>query len=188
MSLISPHQIVTERLVLRPTAASDAERAFEIQSDWEVTRMLRMAAFPPDREDIQSWFADHRREWVAGEAYRFAVELQGRLIGVVDVDEISQQEGDLGYWFEQASWGHGYAREAAQAVVDFAFGNVRLRELRSGHAVENAASGNVLLKLGFRPLDIVRVASRPQGQEIQQKRYILSAWRDREVLNDERAV
>lgn len=175
MSPIPPCRLVSERLVLRPTNVSDVERAFEIQSDWEVTRMLRMAAFPPDREDIETWFADHGREWAAGEAYRFAVERQGRFIGVVDIDEISRQEGDLGYWFERASWGRGYAREAAQAVVDFAFGEVRLRGLRSGHAAENAASGNVLLKLGFRPLDIVRVESRSRGQDIQQQRYQLSA-------------
>lgn len=136
--------------------------------------MLRMAAFPPDRADIEAWFADHGREWEAGEAYRFAVESQGRFIGVVDVDEISGQEGELGYWFEQASWGRGYAREAAQAVVDFAFGQVRLGKLRSGHAAENATSGNVLLNLGFQPLDIVRVASRSRGQEIQQRRYVLA--------------
>lgn len=137
--------------------------------------MLRMAAFPPDRKGIKSWFADHGREWVAGEAYRFAVELQGRFIGVVDVGEISQQEGELGYWFEQASWGRGYAREAAQAVVDFAFANAHLRKLRSGHAADNEASGNVLLKLGFKPLDTVSVPSYSRGHEIQQRRYTLSA-------------
>ena len=175
MAPVPPCRMATERLVLRPTSASDVKCAFEIQSDWDVTRMLRMATFPPDREGIEAWFADHPREWAAGEAYRFAVELQGRFIGVVDVDEISGQEGELGYWFEQASWGRGYAREAAQAVVDFAFGKVGLRGLRSGHAAENAASGNILLKLGFRPLDIVRVESRSRGQDIQQQRYVLSA-------------
>ena len=55
--------------------------------------MLRMASFPPDRQEIRRWFADHRREWLAGEAYRFAVELEGRMVGVVDVDGIAEREG-----------------------------------------------------------------------------------------------
>lgn len=59
--------------------------------------------------------------------------------------------------------------------MDFAFEKVRLRGLRSGHAAENAASENILLKLGFQPLDIVRVESRSRGQDIQQQRYLLSA-------------
>jgi RimJ/RimL family protein N-acetyltransferase len=36
----------------------DADRAFEIQADWEATRMLSMASFPPDGQQIKQWFAD----------------------------------------------------------------------------------------------------------------------------------
>lgn len=165
---------MTDRLVLRPTCGSDADRAFEIQSDRDVTRMLRMASFPPDREEIRRWFADHRREWLAGEAYRFAVERQERLIGIVDVDEIAEGEGELGYWFEQAHWRKGYAFEAAQAVVRFAFRVVGLSRLRSGHATDNPASGRVLLKLGFCPLDTDQRNSRSRGESIMQRRYLLS--------------
>jgi len=110
---LGPTRLTTARLLLRPTVVSDAGRAFDIQSDWNVTRMLRMARFPPDQEDIRRWFADHRSEWRAGEAYRFGVECAGKFIGLVDIDEICAGWGDLGYWFERASWGHGYALEAA---------------------------------------------------------------------------
>lgn len=171
----SPCRIVTERLVLRPTTPADADRAFHIQSNWEVARMLRMASYPPDRDDIEAWFAGHGGEWAAGEAYRFAVEREGHVIGLTDIDEIARREGELGYWFDQASWGQGYAFEAAQAVVRFAFRQIGLEGLRSGHAADNAASGNVLLKLGFRPLDTVRVASRSRGEDILQQRYALAA-------------
>src|SRR5262249_35297066 len=140
-SPLHPHRMTTDRLALRPTCGADADRAFEIQSDWDVTRMLRMASFPPDREEMRRWFADHHREWMIGEAYRFAVEFQARLIGIVDIDEIAQGEGELGYWFEQASWGRGYASEAARAVVRFAFDVVGLSRLRSGHATDNTGSG-----------------------------------------------
>jgi RimJ/RimL family protein N-acetyltransferase len=57
-------QFNTARVVLRPASAADAERAFEIQSDWDVTRMLRMAAFPPDRAEFKRWFAEHSQEWL----------------------------------------------------------------------------------------------------------------------------
>jgi RimJ/RimL family protein N-acetyltransferase len=174
ISPIAPRRIQTDRLVLRPTQVSDADRAFEIQSEWEVMRMLRMAHYPPDRREIEQWFADHQREWLAGEAYRFAVEREGRMIGVVDVDEIADGTGSLGYWFDRAAWGRGYAFEAAQAVMRFAFEVVGLSGLRSGHADDNPASGRVLIKLGFRPLDTVERHSRPRGETIIQRRYILA--------------
>ncbi|MGK6315001.1 GNAT family N-acetyltransferase [Neorhizobium sp. DT-125] len=163
----------TNRLVLRPTSGADADRAFEIQSDWEVTRMLRMASFPPDREATEKWFADHEREWLAGEAYRFAVDIGGRMAGLVDVDGINGGKGDLGYWFERAAWGQGHAFEAAHAVVRFAFEEAGLSMLKSGHASDNPASGRVLTKLGFVPLDIVERFSRPRGETIRQCRYAL---------------
>jgi ribosomal-protein-alanine N-acetyltransferase len=161
--------------VLRPTRASDADRAFEIQSDWDVTRMLSMASFPPDRHEIGQWFADHQRQWVAGEAFRFAVELEQKLVGLVDVDGVAGREGSLGYWFARACWGRGYGFEAAHAVTRFAIEDVGLSTLRAGHADDNQASGRVLIKLGFRPLDTVQLFSRSRGETIAQRRYVLSA-------------
>jgi RimJ/RimL family protein N-acetyltransferase len=171
---IPRYRFDTDRLVLRPTEAADAGRAFEIQSNWNVTRMLRMASFPPDRDEIAAWFAGHRREWNAGEAYRFAAENQGRLIGVIDIDSVAENEGELGYWFEQAAWGQGYASEAARVVVSFAFVEAGLSRLRSAHAADNMASRNVLTKLGFCPLDMVERHSRPRGGPVMQCRYRLS--------------
>ncbi len=168
----------TDRLVLRPTTPADASRAFEIQSDWDVTRMLRMAQFPPDLDDMTGWFSEHPREWLAGTAFRFAVERAGRMIGLVDLDEIDGDEGELGYWLEKPSWGQGYAFEAAEAVVDFAFCQVRLSTLRTGHAADNLASGKVLLKLDFRPQLSMRKDSRSRGEEILHQSYSLTseAW------------
>jgi RimJ/RimL family protein N-acetyltransferase len=173
LSPLALDRISTDRLVLRPTRLSDVDRAIEIQSDWAVTRMLRMASFPPDRDAIAAWFADHPREWMSGEAYRFAVELQGRVIGMVDIDEISGAAGELGYWFEKSSWGHGYATEAAQAMVQFAFTKAALAKLWSGHAADNMASGKVLLKLGFQPYDSIPKMSVSRGGKIIHRRYML---------------
>jgi [ribosomal protein S5]-alanine N-acetyltransferase len=173
--LVPRRKITTDRLVLRPSSCADADRAFEIRSDWEVARMLRMASFPPDRGELRRWFADHGREWSEGQAHRFAVDLEGRMIGLVDVDGVARGEAQLGYWLERAAWGRGHAFEAARAVARFAFEEVGLSRLRAGHAIDNPASGRVLAKLGFRPLDTVRRFSRPRGEDILQRRYVLTA-------------
>lgn len=158
--------IRTDRLVLRPSTVEDAARAFEIQSDWQVTRMLRMASYPPERAAMEDWFAYHEREWLAGTARRFVIERDGRMIGLADIDEIESGEGDLGYWLEQAAWGRGYAYEAATALRDFAFREIGLSRLKSGHAEDNAASGRILVKLGFIRVDTIEVYSKPRGETI----------------------
>ncbi len=49
-----------------------------------------------------------------------------------------------------AYWGFGYAPEAAQAVMRYAFHTLGARALFAGHGPANEASRRVLAKLGFR--------------------------------------
>lgn len=137
--------------------------------------MLSNASFPPSWQEVEDWFSSHEGEWAAGTAYRFAIEHQGRTIGIVDVDEIAGNEGSLGYWMERSSWGKGFAFEAAQALIRFAFHNAGLSRLTSGHADDNPASGQVLTKLGFTWIGSVEAFSRARDQTILQRRYVLAA-------------
>ena len=57
---------------------------------------------------------------------------------------------ELGFHFLPQFWGKGLATEAAQAVINYAFGPLRLKGLFAGHHPENAVSKRVLKKLGFR--------------------------------------
>lgn len=153
------------RLILRPTEPAGAERFFEIQSNWNVTRMLRLAPWPASLAAMQAFLAEHADEWAAGSGYRFAVTWEARVIGCADVDEVDGETGDLGYWLEENAWGRGFGKEAARLVVDFAFGALGLRSLTAGHAADNPGSGKVLESLGFvRTLDGER-PSRPRGGE-----------------------
>ena len=172
--MLNRANISAARLLLRPSNALDAARAFEIQSDWLVTRMLRMATFPPDSARVSEWFGDHERQWLADEAYRFAIVADGRMVGLVDIDAVTATTGVLGYWLEQSAWGKGFASEAASAAVRFAFSVAGLSELKAAHAEDNPASGRILGKLGFTPLETVERHSHSRGATIRQKQYRLA--------------
>jgi RimJ/RimL family protein N-acetyltransferase len=167
-------RLETPRLTLRRFVVGDAERVSEIAGNWNVARMLRLAPFPQTVEEKRAWLASHEPEWLAGEAYRFAVVEQGVVIGCADVDERASGRNEIGYWLDEACWGRGLATEAATAVRDFAFGVLGLDRLTSGHAFDNPGSGHVLEKLGFRWTDDTTVWSLPRRAEIVQRRYILN--------------
>jgi RimJ/RimL family protein N-acetyltransferase len=57
---------------------------------------------------------------------------------------------ELGVHLRPAFWRRGLAYEAGVAVRDHAFHELRARGLFAGHHPENAASGPLLRKLGFR--------------------------------------
>jgi RimJ/RimL family protein N-acetyltransferase len=174
LHLIPPRIAIHLRpnLTLRPSEPPDAATAFAIQSDWDVTRMLRMARFPPDRDEMTAWFGDHPRQWATGEAYRFAVDYDGRMVGLADLDEIRDGGADLGYWFARSAWGRGTASAVGEFLVRFAFAVLDLAHLRSGHATDNPASGRVLTKLGFLPIGTLPMASRSRGAEMLHRRYV----------------
>ena len=57
---------------------------------------------------------------------------------------------EFGYWLGKPFWGLGYATEAAQRLVRFAFDELGLRRVHAGWFHDNPASGHVLAKLGAR--------------------------------------
>ncbi|OYY72958.1 MAG: GNAT family N-acetyltransferase [Sphingomonas sp. 28-63-12] len=78
-----------------------------------------------------------------------------RLVGAIGIHP-DEGHGDIkggheiGYWLTPDAWGRGYATEAGHAMLGIARHAIGLRRLRSGHFIDNPASGRVLAKLGFR--------------------------------------
>ena len=170
--------IVTPRLTLRATRITDVPRLVEIQSNWNVTQMLRMAPWPANAPDMTAWLFTHPGEWSEGTAYRFTILASDQIIGLCDLDEIADRCGDIGYWLDEAHWGRGYGLEAATAVRDFGLQTLGLRRLKSGHASENKASGKILQHLGFRPTEQTLKFSRPRGCDWPHQSYALDATGD----------
>ena len=56
---------------------------------------------------------------------------------------------ELGYWLGLSYWGQGFATEAARAVIDYAFADLKLESIQAGARVTNPASRRVLEKCGF---------------------------------------
>ena len=59
-------------------------------------------------------------------------------------------EAEIGYELDPQFWGHGYATEASQALVDFGFRELGLSRISSWCIADNEASARVLERLGFR--------------------------------------
>ncbi len=56
---------------------------------------------------------------------------------------------ELVFAVEERLWGHGYAAEAARAVIEYCFTTLQMPAIRASTDAENAASARVLEKLGF---------------------------------------
>lgn len=59
------------------------------------------------------------------------------------------READLGFWVAHACWGHGYATEAASALLTWGFRELPLERISASTLPGNRASQAVLRRLGF---------------------------------------
>jgi RimJ/RimL family protein N-acetyltransferase len=55
----------------------------------------------------------------------------------------------MGYYLRPKFWGQGFATEAGQAVIAYAFDRLGINTLFAGHHPENDNSRKILAKLGF---------------------------------------
>ena len=80
----------------------------------------------------------------------FLVTLRGgAIIGGCGVGLLAGADPEIGYWYGVPFWGRGYATEAAQALIDFAFNDLAADGFEGGARVSNPASRRVLEKCGY---------------------------------------
>ena len=82
----------------------------------------------------------------------YLVELKGSaqpigMAGLIKRDTLD--DVDLGYGFLPRHFGHGYATEAARALLAYAANDIGLRRLLAITSLHNAASHALLLKIGM---------------------------------------
>jgi RimJ/RimL family protein N-acetyltransferase len=147
-------QLETDRLVIRTYAERDAEPWLALVNDANVTRFLPPRPSPVTLEDFQEALQRRRAmERERGHAM-WAVESKqtGAFIGQCGLypAELKGPEVELAYHFTTASWGKGYATEAAIAVLGRAFGPVGLDRVIAVVMPANVGSCRVVEKAGMR--------------------------------------
>jgi RimJ/RimL family protein N-acetyltransferase len=129
--------------------AEDAEALHAIQSREDVTRWLYWG--PRTLEQVRE-VLDGLIARPAAAGPWFAVERRDApgLIGSVSLQLGEHRQGEIGFTFDPAHQGHGYATEASRAVLALAFGEYGLHRVFGRLEPRNAASARVLEKLGMR--------------------------------------
>ena len=151
MSLPTP-TLHSARLLLRPFDDGDADALFALHSNAHV---LRYWDAPPwtDRARAGRFIAACRQMADDGSGARLAMERasDGAFVGWCSLSRWNPdyRSASLGYCLDAAAWGHGYATEAARALLDWAFDTLDLNRVQAETDTRNLASARVLEKLGF---------------------------------------
>ena len=149
-----PLPLATERLVIRPYREDDAMALHEVFGSPEVMkwtpsppskdvaettqRLARTMAFTARQPPGMGLWALERKDTseFLGQVGLFPVEGKG-------------PEVEVAYELAPRIWGHGYATEAARALVEYGFGELDLRRIVALILPDNARSRNVASKCGL---------------------------------------
>lgn len=155
-------RLETDRLNLRAIFPDDQEAIFELFSDPQVTRFYDFEPYV-DLQQARN-LINHYTQWFQkGVSVRWGIIHQqtGQLIGTCCFDSFiaRNQSVNLGYDIQSKHWGHGFATEAAGAIIDHAFrlGIIgRVNRIEAKTIPENVGSERVLSKLGFQKEGLMR--------------------------------
>jgi ribosomal-protein-alanine N-acetyltransferase len=165
--------IHTPRLSLRDFVATDVEAVFAYTSDPMVAEHMFYAPWTHEHAEayIENLLASQRA--VPRRLWELAIieRASGALVGSVDLTPEGENEADVGYVLARSAWGHGYATEAAAALLEAGFARLRLRRVVAMCAVENVASRQVLEKIGLRHVDTVQGYRHAKGRDFDVHRF-----------------
>ena len=147
--------LTTSRLLLRPWTMDDLESFYRACADpaigpaagWKPHESLEES-----REILGKWIAGGE-----GTETFYAMEEKGTgaLVGAIGLHQDTARRKDpackmVGYWVGRDFWGRGYATEAVNGLMDYAFQRMKIKLLTVDHYTDNPGSRRVIEKCGFR--------------------------------------
>ena len=157
--------LITERLLLRPLAETDSDVGIEMLTDPAVTRYVCQTYTEEQVIEemptvtkrcaggcIGIWCViDQSTEEKLGTAILLPlpIEEDDTNWDLVVGDELPDCEIEIGYILKRSAWGKGYATEATNRLLKFAFEETPIEELVATIDPENTASQWVLEKCGL---------------------------------------
>ncbi len=150
-----PLEILSDRLLLRPLRASDAEAVIEaiIESRAELNPWMAWEPSMQRAEDVQHLAIRGKAKWEARSDFGISIfrREDGRFLGGTGLHDPNWEVPSLsiGYWLRTSETGKGYVREAVTALSRVGFGQLGLRRMVITCAATNTRSRRVAESVGY---------------------------------------
>jgi RimJ/RimL family protein N-acetyltransferase len=166
---------------LRELRIEDAPSLLAMLTTEEVARFISPP--PSTVEEFERFITWSHQQRAAGDYVCFAVTLSGSdtAIGIFQVRQQQPrfESAEWGFAIGAPYWGTGVFRDAAEAVLAFAFDTLEVHRLEARAAVINGRGNGALRKVGAVPEAVLRGAFLRNGQYFDQLLYTIvdSEWR-----------
>ena len=133
----------TDRLRIRDFKLSDIDDLYEIFSEDEVMEYIEPVY---DRNKTLNFIKEFCIEHKG--AFACANRENEKVIGYIIFNEYEDKVYELGWIFNKEYWGKGYAYESCDAVIKYAFSEMKIHKIFA-ETIDNIKSVNLMKKLGM---------------------------------------
>lgn len=143
----------TERLQFRAWSEGDLPLALQLWGDNRVTKFIDV------RKQLSSDDVNEKLKNEIANMEKYGLQYwpiflldSDKLVGCCGLRpyKVSELIYEFGVHLCVQYWGYGYAQEAAQAIMQYGFNDLKAKALFAGHNPKNEQSKKMLTKLGFK--------------------------------------
>jgi len=162
-------ELQTERLYLRKMKLSDSPSLFKTWSDPDVTKFMNINCFTEENQakDMIKLLDELSQD---NKAIRFSIIKieSNEIVGSCGYDSLDFEnaKAEIGFDIARAFWGKGYAPEAVDSLLNYAYSSLKLNRVEAKVEPENVNSIKVLQKLNFTLEGTLRQYERVNGKFI----------------------
>lgn len=174
-------ELASDRLLLRTPIEADVDQLAELADDPEIARFTFVPS-PYDRGDADR-FVERARDLIGvGDAYPLVVEHleSGDVVGIMALEPVDEEDlrVDVGYWIGEPYREQGFAGEALDRVLEFAFEGLGMQRVQARVLPGNQRSVTLLENRGFKREGRLRRHVRHRGQRKDEIRYglLVDEW------------
>lgn len=145
-------ELMTDRLVLRPWRASDAESLYEYAKDPDIGPIAGW----PAHKSIEESRDIIRNVFGGAQCYAICERDRDIAIGAIELllngsTELTKRddECELGFWLGKPFWGRGYVPEAARELIRHGFEDLNMSAIWCAYYDGNDKSKRAQEKVGF---------------------------------------
>jgi len=146
-------QTIDEEIALKLKEYQDTEKVFELidASRDELKQWMTWVDQVQSVEDVEKVTRRQLLQFVKKEAMHFVILYKGEVAGDISLKEIdwSIRSAEIGYWLGSGYTGKGIVTRAVEALLAYAFDELKLHKVEIWAAEGNVKSRRIPERLGF---------------------------------------
>lgn len=146
--------MVDQNTELRLLEVADAEQLFMLTDSCRsyLREWLPWLDKTTQVSDTKSYIEISRKQFESNNGFQTGIWYKGNIAGVIGLHGISwaNKSTDVGYWLGEKYRGHGIMTESCRALVNYAFGDMKLNRVEVRCAEQNYRSRAIPERLGFK--------------------------------------